>query len=50
MNATETPFVEAHTMGDGHFHECASCTGTIGESDAMVFVDGEPMHAGCWES
>lgn len=46
------PFIEGHPHGDGYLHECAAatCGGTVGESDAMVFVDGEPMHESCWEN
>lgn len=47
--AQPEPFVESHPHGDGYFHECKPCGGTVGESDAMVFVDGEPMHESCWE-
>lgn len=50
MNENEQPFIEAHTQGDGDVHDCAPCGGTVSESQSMVFVDGEPMHVGCWEN
>lgn len=54
MNPISTPapapaYVEAFPHGDGHFHECASCGGTVGESSALLVVDGAPWHAGCFE-
>jgi hypothetical protein len=42
-------FVENFPNGDGHFYECVECKATIGESSAMVFADGEPMHNHCFE-
>lgn len=43
-------YVEAFPNGDGYFHQCADCEGTIGESDSMVFADGDPFHIGCFDN
>lgn len=43
-------YVENHPNGDGHFHECAECGNTIGESDSMVFADSVALHTLCYEN
>jgi len=35
--------------GDGYFHECSICGGTIGETDSMVVSDYQPIHTSCFE-